>query len=92
MELNAYWLALMTSWKMLLGAVVLSIAAASALTWPITSQHVASTSLFVAMEPGSDNLNELYRRSAMAESSLQQVGTTTALWQWLSSPLPPVSI
>lgn len=70
MELKAYWLAIKAGWKIILGTLVVALAAAAVLSWPTTPQYVSSTSLFVAAETGSKDLNELYQRNAVASQRL----------------------
>ena len=62
-----YWSAIKAGWKIVLGAVVVVVAAAVVLSWQTTPQYVASTRLFVTMQTGSDDLDEYYQRSAIAQ-------------------------
>lgn len=75
-ELNAYVSAIKAGWKIVLGALVVAVAAAALLSWRGTPQYVSSTSLFVAAHTGSEDLNELYLRNAL---SAQRVSSYAAL-------------
>ncbi len=69
MDLKSYLLAMRSGWKIILGTVVVALAAASVLSWPTatTTPYVSHTKLFVAAPIGSDNLSELYQRNAIAQ-------------------------
>jgi capsular polysaccharide biosynthesis protein len=71
-ELTDYWLAVKTGWKIVLGTLAVSLAAAAVLTWPSSPQYVSSTRLFMAAQVGSQDLEELYQRNAIVQ---QRVAT-----------------
>jgi capsular polysaccharide biosynthesis protein len=75
-ELNAYMSAIKAGWKIVLGALVVAVAVAALLSWRVTPSYASSTSLFVAAENGSENLNELYLRNALSQ---QRVASYAAL-------------
>lgn len=90
MELKAYVLAIKAGWKIILGTLVVAVAAAVVLSLQATPSYVSTTRLFVASLTGGDDLDEFYQRSAAANlriASYAEVASSGAAAEAVSEEL-----